>query len=52
MIEKESTCTGFPSHKPTLLPLGIDHFTVLGNITKPLYESEVRGDPEMIETRN
>lgn len=29
----------------------IDHFTVLWNVTKPLYESEVRVDLVMIEIR-
>ena len=30
----------------------IGHFTILRNVTKPLHESEVRGDLEMIETQN
>ena len=35
-----------------VLEFAIDHFTVVWNVTKPLYESEVRGDHEMIEIRN
>ena len=30
----------------------IDYFTVVWNVTKPLYESEVGGDLEMIEMQN
>lgn len=30
----------------------IDHFTVVYNVTKPLHESEVRVDLDVIETQN
>ena len=30
----------------------IDHFTVVWHVTRPLYESEVLGDLDMLETKN
>ena len=44
--------TGIILHKRLQKSKVIDLFTVLWHVTRPLYESEVCGDLDMIETKN